>query len=391
MFKRSASIYQRHFGQPSSPFILRLQHNMKRALLFALIAAAFSLNVSSAHAWPIKPSDVVINNDIFQEWFGTELSWHYESMPKRSAVPKHRMPYAGYIYPDNQGGTANVLYKYDRAFNYGRGSASAFERGDIARTRESTGGGLFGARAHTPDWAGHCNGWTAAAIRHAEPTRTVKRNGVEFTPADIKGLLSELYVYSDVVMLGGQNKATINPGMFHVILTNWISRAKHPFGFDNTAGKEIWNYPVYAYASSGARRGRNRVEVKTNIGYVYMLDQPYHIAPKNHTKMLQLHYMLELNDDGEIIGGEYFRSSKRVDIAWVAKQPTQGGMAGNENGNPHLNAKTVLSLWRASVPEEVRSQWYNIDPTDEDKVVETNHPLENQGVITIGSRPVAPR
>ena len=363
---------------------------MNRYLIASLAAvlAILCVNAQQSHAWPIKKTDVVINNDIFNTWFGTELTWHYKSLPARAAVPKHRMPYAGYIYPDNQGGTASVLWKYDRAFNFGRNSAASFERGDIARTQEQSGGGLFGARAHTPDWAGHCNGWTAAAIRHAEPQKTVKRNGVDFTPADIKGLLAELYVYSDVVMLGGENKATINPGMFHVILTNWISRAEHPFGFDNTAGKEIWNYPVYAYASSGAMRGRNRVEVKTNVGYVYMLDQPYHRAPKSHTKMLQLHYMLELNNDGEIIGGEYFPNSKRIDIAWVPKKPTQGGTKGNESGNPHLSAKEVLSIWRDSVPEEVRAQWYNIDPTAEDRLVETNHPLENdEGIITISSQP----
>ncbi len=336
-----------------------------------------------ADAAPVKRNDIIVNNEIFKEWFGTELTWHYNSLPKRAAVPKHRMPYAGYIYPDNQGGCASVLWKYDMAFNNGRGSSAGFEKGDIARTRESSGGGFFGGRSQTPDWAGHCNGWTAAAIRHAEPQNTVTRNGVKFTPADIKGLLAELYVYSDVVMLGGENKATINPGMLHVILTNWISRAKHPFGFDNTAGKEIWNYPVYAYALDGAWRGRNRVEVKANIGYVYMLDQPYHRAPKSHTRMLQLHYMLELNNDGEIIGGEYFPRSKRIDIAWVAKKPTQGGTKGNESGNPHLNAKAVLSIWRDSVPEDVRTEWYNIDPTREDGVVETYHPLENSGVITI--------
>jgi len=364
---------------------------MKRhfVLTFGLLILFAAVCGQQASAWPIKRSDIAINNEIFKTWFGTELTWHYASLPKRAAVPKHRMPYAGYIYPDNQGGTTAVLAKYDMAFNNGRGSAAAFEQGDIARTRESSGGGLFGVRAHTPDWAGHCNGWTAAAIRHAEPQRTVQRNGVKFTPADIKGLLSELYVYSDVVMLGGENKRTINPGMFHVVLTNWISRAKHPFGFDNTAGKEIWNYPVYAYASTGVMRGRNRVEVKTNVGYVYMLDQPYHRAPKKHTKMIQLHYLLELNRDGEIVGGKYFPDSKRIDIAWVPKQPTQGGTKGNESGNPYLDVDEVLSIWRDSVPEEVRAQWYNIDPTDEDALVETNHPLENQGTITISSPPIS--
>jgi hypothetical protein len=28
----------------------------------------------------------------------------------------------------------------------------------------------------------------------------------------------------------------------------------------------------------------------------------------------------------------------------------------------------VLAIWRASVPEEVRKKWLNIDPTEEDRV-----------------------
>jgi hypothetical protein len=54
-----------------------------------------------------------------------------------------------------------------------------------------------------PDWSGHCNGWTSAAIRHAEPQQSVVRNGVVFTPSDIKGLLAELYIYNDVEDLSG--------------------------------------------------------------------------------------------------------------------------------------------------------------------------------------------
>ena len=49
-------------------------------------------------------------------------------------------------------------------------------------------------------------------------------------------------------------------------------------------------------------------------------------------------------------------------------KPIQGGEKGNEAGNPHLDVKEVLAIWRESVPEEARSKWFNIDPTDEDRL-----------------------
>ena len=36
---------------------------------------------------PIKRSDVLVNNEIFNTWFGTELTWHYKSLPQRASVP----------------------------------------------------------------------------------------------------------------------------------------------------------------------------------------------------------------------------------------------------------------------------------------------------------------
>ena len=56
-------------------------------------------------------------------------------------------------------------------------------------------------------------------------------------------------------------------------------------------------------------------------------------------------------------------------MLWSPLKPTQGGKEGNESGNPHLDAKTILSMWRESAPMDQRKKWMNIDPTDEDKIV----------------------
>ena len=105
----------------------------------------------------------------------------------------------------------------------------------------------------TPHWHGHCNGWTAAAIRHAEPKQSVNRNGVVFTPADIKALLAEIYIYNDTQMLDGDG-SYINAGTFHILLANWLGRGKHPIGMEADPGKEKWNYPIYGYSMTFAKQ-----------------------------------------------------------------------------------------------------------------------------------------
>ncbi len=265
----------------------------------------------------------------------------------------------------------NAMRKYDQAFNRGRSSAASFEQRDIDVHKEAQRYGFFRRRVRyqTPHWHGHCNGWTAAAIRHAEPQNNVTRNGVTFSPADIKGMLAEVYMYTDTEFLGGLDSA-INPGTFHVVLANWLGRGKHPVGMDATVGEEVWNFPIYSYAIwSNKNEERKQVEVKMNIAYVDATPREYDKAP--HTRRtMYFHYLLSLNDEGNIVGGRYL-GGNRIDMLWTPLKPIQGGEKGNEAGNPHLNVKEVLAIWRDSVPEDVRSKWFNIDPTDEDRIPES--------------------
>jgi len=309
---------------------------------------------TSVVAAPIKKDEVDYQNQAFKQWYGTTMIWRFERLPSEGAVGKHRVPYAGCIYPDQSGGTASVLSKYDWAFHRGDTRAEQFEWNDIA---------VRGA----PHWAGHCNGWTAAAIRHAEPKKSVERNGVVFSPAEIKGLLAELYAYSDSEFLGGVD-AAINPATLHVIITNWIGRGQHPIGIETSVGREVWNYPAFAFKSNSSRRGPRKVEVKLNLGYVDFLESEVNRAPKKYHHRY-FHYMLALNEDGEIVDGTYMHDSDQIDMLWVPLRPTKGGTKGNEDGNPHLDPDVVLAMWRESVDESVRTEWIVVDPLPEDAVV----------------------
>ena len=347
-----------------------------KTLTYGLTLAAVVLSASFAGAWPIRDDEINYQNQNFKQWWGTDLVWRFDDLPADGTVAKHRYPYSGAIYPDNASGTAFVLRKYDRAFNRGRRLAESFEYHDIRVHQEQTTvtmrGGLFGGRVinqtrtMTPHWAGHCNGWAAAAIRHAEPVKNVTRNGVVFTPADIKGLLAELYVYTEIEHLGGVDRA-INPGTLHVVLSNWLGRNQYPIAMDSSVGKEVWNFPIYAYRSANAKRRNQQVEVKVNLGYVYYTNQEYDVAPINY-RYLYFHYTLDLDGEGNVTGGTYHYDSNRLDMLWVPLMPTPGGEEGNEAGNPHMDIKEVLAMWRESASEERQQKWFTIDPAEEDRV-----------------------
>lgn len=361
---------------------------MNKALLLVANSICFlGILTSDVAAWPIGEEELKDITESYKRWWDNDLEMHFEKLPKSGMVGKHRIPWAGHIYPDRAGGCYNVLLRYDQAFHGGRALAANFERHDIAIHRTSvsvTRRGLFGRAFSstsygTPHWAGHCNGWTAATIRHAEPQRSVTRNGVVFRPSDIKGLLAELYIYCDIELLGGSYEGSVNPATLHLMLTNWVANG-HPIGMDSTLGREIWNYPIYSFKSNSAKRGDRQVEVRTNIGFVNSTDREYDKAPKRY-KFLSFHYWLNLDETGKIVGGNYYRDSNQIDLLWAPLRPTRGGTDGNKEGNPYLDPKEVLALWRESVPEEARSSWYNINPWPEDAVVGAEEEKQEAGPV----------
>jgi hypothetical protein len=81
---------------------------------------------------------------------------------------------------------------------------------------------------------------------------------------------------------------------------------------------------------------------------------------------MYFHYLLDLDENGEITGGSYFRDSAQVDMLWTPLKPVPGGTEGNERGNPHLDIDKVMAMWRESTPQDVRKKWLNVDPLPKD-------------------------
>ena len=357
--------------------------------LLLILAAAGQVRVSSGEG-KIKPSELSYQQQTFKQWWEQDLVLKFADLPADGKTPDFRIPYAGHDYPDKRGGTIGAMRKYDAAFHRGRPLAEEYERRDVGahRGRFGYGGGdepprrgLFGrilaGRDRTPGWYGHCNGWTAAAIRHAEPEKSVTRNGVVFTPADIKGMLAEMYMYSPTEFLGGEDSA-INPALLHVVLTNWIGRGSHPVGMESALGEVVINYPIYAYKATITKLSDRQSEVKMMCRYTVNTPQEYQKGPRT-TQLIYFHYVLDLDKEGNITAGRYYGDTQMVDMLWTALKPVQGGQKGNERGNPHMDIKEVLAIWRESVSEKTRKQWLNVDPTEEDRVVlEEPKPASNE-------------
>lgn len=334
----------------------------------------------------VSESQIEKQNTVFKQWWGTEFSWKLGDLPEKGTVPEHRLPYSGYIYPDTAGGTRNALHKYDRAFHGGQYAAARHEAWDTTAFQEPVGTsrprpGLFGrrfggfrsVRMATPHWHGHCNGWAAATIRHAQPKQSVVRNGVTFTPADIKGLLAELYIYNEMDVLAGAETYLSAP-VLHAIITNWIGRGLHPIAMEADPGKEKWNYPIYAYATSSGRLSNRQVEVKMNIAYAKDSRGEFQESPL-YKATKYFHYYLNVDDSDKITGGGFYRDSSRIDMLWIPLSPKESRQPGHERGNPYIKVDEILSIWRDSVSEETRNEWLVIDQVERDRVLKIDESL----------------
>jgi hypothetical protein len=347
--------------------------------LVLIVAATGQYNRTYREYGTIREDELKYQQEAFQHWWGQPLAMKLADLPAEGKVPEFREPYAGHDYPDRGGGTVNAMYKYDKAFSRGA-TAAEWERRDVSAHRNGRSSGpeyrrgLFGrlirvgGGPRVPSWYGHCNGWTAAAIRHAEPQHSVTRNGVVFTPADIKGLLAEIYMYSASEHLGGLDNA-INPAMLHINLGNWLGLGEHPIGMEAPLGEVVINYPVFSYKATLRPISDRQTEVKNVITYVLNTPREFDKGPKESRRTMYFHYVLNTNAEGTITGGQYYGDSARIDMLWTPLKPVQGGEKGNERGNPHVSVKEVLAIWRESVSEDVRKKWLNVDPTEEDAIL----------------------
>ncbi|MCX4247484.1 hypothetical protein [Paraliomyxa miuraensis] len=209
-------------------------------------------------------------------------------------------------------------------------------------------------------WFGLCHAWAPAAILEEEPLGPVEHNGIRFEVSDIKALLIACYNGTSATMVGARNderdmdfddrgraeKADardVNPGAFHVLLANLLGRDGRSFCEDRTANYEVWNQPIQEFRTRlieevSEEQAAALVEtvagdyhfdeqavkfyrVETEVDYI--TESPASTRPNadgaGQERTDPYAYVLEVNANGEIIGGEWVGSSRKEhpDFLWL--------------------------------------------------------------------------
>lgn len=203
-------------------------------------------------------------------------------------------------------------------------------------------------------WWGLCHAWVPAAILEAEPQKAVTYNNVTFEVSDIKALFLMMYNRSSTKFLGrrcnlkneeidrdenGRIKQDecrdTNAGSLHLILANLIGRDRRAFAEDRTMGYQVWNQPVVGYQVDLLEEitlvqaldlldpdrtictestycynedAKKFYEVSIDVKYITESSastQPMLPNIGSYTRTDTYHYILECEEDGEIIGGEW--------------------------------------------------------------------------------------
>ena len=98
-------------------------------------------------------------------------------------------------------------------------------------------------------WAGHCNGWAAAALLEPEPTAPITAEGISFGVADQKGLLVAYHFADSALWLHGTPEQPLSPVDFHYRLVEWLGNGKKGFilTFRPNGDDEVWSYPASGF------------------------------------------------------------------------------------------------------------------------------------------------
>ncbi len=343
----------------------------------------------------VGKEEIETNKVFYQQIWTESYETKFASLPTQGEVPDDKKPYSDFWYPEKFGGTnvplgegVSALAKYDLAFNNGQPLAQNWEnQNHYTAPNDPTSG-----------WAGHCNGFAAASQRHREPMNAVSMGSAVFTSQDIKALLAEINMSANYYFLGGdrcqsQSVPTVrnrtgdvtrmgtcedtNPALFHLSLTNWIGIKKHTILFDEFSGEQVWNYPIYKFEMTESatltsdkskalqwvtgKKENNYLfnpeatqfaYIKMKITFANALSQ---IPSESSGRTLipdskSYEYILELNESGSIIGGEWVGQSQTLhpDFLWIAFEPFQSN-GEKKFGNPHVDVKKVIELWAKSI------------------------------------------
>lgn len=213
----------------------------------------------------------------------------------RFAQPKN-VPWAGSYWAFGSDGIAVSLpggspaEKYDKLFSP-RESAVKWEK-------ENHSCSVYTGETKTScqGWWGHCNAWSAAGIKEAEPRKAVKFRGTTLEVADQKAWLTEIWMDSGSLFTGTTNKSQktdswvfdanssvgrkplsygigtnfeafwdVTPKTFFLLFTNYVGVLQQGVVIDRFTGDEVWNQPIVGYRILPIRAS-DILDAETNEG-----------------------------------------------------------------------------------------------------------------------------
>ncbi|MEK6555019.1 MAG: hypothetical protein AABZ31_07260 [Bdellovibrionota bacterium] len=260
-------------------------------------------------------------------------------------------------------------------------------------------------------WMGICHGWAPASFMEPRPVRTVSipsyvsgQTPVTFVPDDVKALATLKWANGTVItsdysrpgtrFLGSRchDKAPptdpetdriinpgcfdLNPGTWHIVVTNQVGSERRPFIIDAAYDYEVWNQPVSTYSYryfnpktmkesdvlekstisfkdpdfkdkfSNYRKNPNAVKL---VGIVMTLSYVIETQPRglqvdspdnDNERTVTYYYDLEIDGNDQIIGGEWYQNS-HPDFIWM---PVKESMALNQEDMQVRNDNDVIRV-----------------------------------------------
>lgn len=256
-------------------------------------------------------------------------------------------------------------------------------------------------------WYGVCEGAVSAAVQMPEPVQPVtlrslyKDLEVTFEAKDIKALASLLWssyvvsvpilgsrCFTDRYTTGPNGEVTqsacfdVNPASWHISILNLIGLQKTALYGDYAQGAEVWNSPILSYQFTYFNpTNRN---LTTNLSQAKVLRSQWQQDPFSYLRHPDTHsivgvqmkvvygltsgyirkngskpmdekeetyfYDLELNSQGQVIGGEW-QDKETPDFLWAIPKGMKPFSSGDyQIGlNQRWNTKKVPSSWRTAI------------------------------------------
>ena len=285
------------------------------------------------------------------------LTFKFTALPKIGSVS--RLWTYGWWWPASEYGTASTRF----------GSPSPMEKYDMVSGSYAYEWEIEDSKkyAHV-GWAGHCNGLSAARIMTEEPTKSVTYAGVTFTVNDIKALLTESWQGSGYVVGGRcdekqitfdeygriieEDCRTVNPATFHLVLTNYLGLFGKAVVVDVDVSYAVWNYVAAEFTvlkeewltkDDAIRavnlRGGDYLFNTNAIDFVRIVMRVNYQSFETRT----YEYLLELDQKGNIIGGEWIGQNKKnhPDFIWRPTDPIPA--------NPEIDLDIVMDIYKKSI------------------------------------------